>query len=160
MLYCGQLEEFSAAHSHLPIITVIWGMLFIRLYLLLVQLFSAALLSFIRKRWGEQMRDWSSSFSFQLAFWKLSIFLTSDYRIMNSETDGRAEFFITFLLYVFKWNIFHSFTVLCAWKKIIWPKFSIFKDEFSFSLTSAIFFYFFIMTMIKLFKYFLIYLWY
>lgn len=42
MSYCGQLEEFSANHSHLPIITVIPGMLFIPLYLLLGQLFSTA----------------------------------------------------------------------------------------------------------------------
>lgn len=41
--YCGLLEEFSSNHSHLPIIAVIPGMLFIPLYLL-VQPFSTVLL--------------------------------------------------------------------------------------------------------------------
>lgn len=69
MSCCGQLEEFAANHSHLLIITVIAGMFFIRLYLLLARLFYTAQL--LRRRVNNEspvdsISSWCRLFSFLL----------------------------------------------------------------------------------------------
>lgn len=103
MSYCGQLGEFSSNHSHLPIITVILGMLLIPLYLLLVQLFSTALLlrqKCINKSSGDEILNWCTLFSFHLVvYWCLKCVTLNLDGLQRYEISSRIiDIFIEFTL--------------------------------------------------------------